>query len=506
MPERATAVSRTEKSAEAVVAAQKPAGVRPDGRKVQRGEGPNDRKGATTEHLGGGMRQKSAQAGRASEIGMKSRRLDERGEPTTAEHGPAHPGSDHLMEEVVERANMKAALKRVKQNRGGPGTDGMTVEALAAHLRTAWPRIREELLAGTYRPSVVLRREIPKAEGGVRELGIPTVVDRLVQQAILQVLQPRFDPTFSEHSHGFRPGRRAHTAVIAAQRHVQAGRRWVVDVDLERFFDRVNHDVLMERLSRRITDRRVLRVVRRYLEAGVMAAGVVVERHEGTPQGGPLSPLLANVLLDEVDQALEARDHAFVRYADDCNVYVRSKAAGDRVMAGLRRLYRRLRLRVNEAKSAVAPAATRKILGYSLWWAPGGKAKVRVAPKAIVVFKERVRELTNRNRGASLERVVEDLTPYLRGWKQYFHLAETPRIFRDLDRWIRRRLRMLRLKQWKRGRTAYPALIRAGADRLAATHLAARLRRWWWASNHPAIKQAFHPREFTAMGLPELAS
>jgi group II intron reverse transcriptase/maturase len=337
----------------------------------------------------------------------------------------------------------------------------------------------------------------------VRELGIPTAVDRFVQQAILQVLQPRFDPSFSEHSHGFRPGRRAHDAVVAAQRYVQEGRRWVVDMDLERFFDRVNHDVLMERLSRRIADRRLLRVVRRYLEAGVMADGVVVERHEGTPQGGPLSPLLANVLLDEVDKELEARGHAFVRYADDCNVYVRSRRAGERVMAALRRMYGRLRLRVNESKSAVAPAATRKILGYSLWW-HGRTARVRVAAQALKTFRDRVRELTNRNRGASLRTVVAELAVYLRGWKQYFHLAETPRIFRDLDRWIRRRLRMLRMKQWKRGRTAYVALVAAGVPAASARAAAAHLRRWWCISHHPAIQAALPPALFDAMGLPRL--
>lgn len=441
--------------------------------------------------------------GRSPGDEVKPREAGGRGEPEMAADGPERPGTDQLMELVVERGNMKAALKRVKQNRGGPGVDGMTVDDLAGHLRTEWRRIREELLAGTYQPMVVLRHEIPKSGGGMRELGIPTVVDRLVQQAILQVLQPRFDPTFSEHSHGFRPGRRAHDAVTAAQRYVQEGRRWVVDVDLERFFDRVNHDVLMERLSRRIADRRLLRVVRRYLEAGMMASGVVMERHEGTPQGGPLSPLLANVLLDEIDQQLERRGHAFVRYADDCNVYVRSQAAGERVMAAMRRMYGRLRLRVNESKSAVAWADTRKILGYSLW-RHGRIVKIRVAPQALETFRRKVRELTNRNRGASLRTVVSDLAVYLRGWKQYFHLAQTPRIFRDLDRWIRRRLRMLRLKQWKRGRTAYPALVAAGADLPAAQHLAAGLRSWWWASNHPAIKQAISAAHLETLGLPFL--
>ena len=497
---------RSEKSAEAVVAEQKPAPVDPgSSRKVQQSEGPNGREGESIASLAAGRRQKPTRVGGPQRVGVKPREEADPGEPVGAASGPKRPGTDHLMEEVVERANMQAALKRVKQNRGGPGVDGMTVDELPAHLQTAWPRIREDLLAGTYRPTVVLRREIPKASGGVRELGIPTVVDRLVQQAILQVLQPRFDPTFSEHSHGFRPGRKAHDAVIAAQRHVQAGRRWVVDVDLERFFDRVNHDVLLERLSRRIADKRVLRIVRRYLDAGIMADGVVIERHEGTPQGGPLSPLLANVLLDEIDKQLEARGHAFVRYADDCNVYVRSKRAGERVMSLMRQMYGRLRLRVNESKSAVAPAVTRKILGYSLWWRRTADIGIRVAPQALEVFRRRVRELTNRNRGASLRTVVEELTVYVRGWKQYFHLAETPRVFRHLDRWLRRRVRMLQLKQWKRGRTAYTALVRAGIAATEARQLATSLRRWWRTSNHPAIRQVLSPANFDAMGLPRLA-
>jgi group II intron reverse transcriptase/maturase len=264
------------------------------------------------------------------------------------------------MERVCERPNLQAALKRVRKNKGSPGIDGMTVDELPDYLRAQWPALREQLLAGTYQPSPVKRQLIPKSNGEMRELGIPTVLDRFIQQALLQVLQPRFDPSFSQHSHGFRPGRRAHDAVVEAQRYIQDGRRFVVDVDLEKFFDRVNHDVLMGKLAKRIEDRRVLGLIRRYLDAGIMANGVVVERHEGTPQGGPLSPLLANVLLDEVDKELEKRGHAFVRYADDCNVYVRSRRAGERVMGLLRRLYAKLRLRINESKSAVDLAYNRK--------------------------------------------------------------------------------------------------------------------------------------------------
>ena len=399
------------------------------------------------------------------------------------------------MEEVVERGNAKAALKRVKQNKGSPGVDGMTVDELPEYLVEHWEEIREQLLAGTYQPKPVKRQEIPKSGGGVRELGIPTVLDRFVQQAILQVLQPRFDPTFSEHSHGFRPGRRAHDAVCEAQRYIQEGRRVVVDVDLEKFFDRVNHDVLMGKLARRIEDKRMLGLIRRYLEAGIMANGVVVERHEGTPQGGPLSPLLANVLLDEVDKELEKRGHAFVRYADDCNVYVRSRRAGEDVMKTLRRLYARLRLRVNEAKSAVARPWDRKFLGYSFWVAPGRKVKRRVAPKALEAMKERVREITTRNGGRTMDRVIAELRSYLTGWKEYFRLAETPSVFSDLDKWIRHRLRQAQLKQWKRGPTVYRELTRSAGPRADAAAMAAAIaRRWWRTAGHTALSRSPCPR------------
>ena len=331
------------------------------------------------------------------------------------------------------------------------------------------------------------------------------MLDRLIQQAILQVLQPRFDRTFSDHSYGFRPGRRAHDAVCRAQQYIQGGRRVVVDIDLERFFDRVNHDVLMERLARRIADGRLLRLIRRYLEAGVMVHGVAVERHEGTPQGGPLSPLLANVLLDEVDKELEKRGHAFVRYADDCNVYVQSRRAGERVMRSLRRLYAKLRLRVNEAKSAVAPARDRKFLGYSFWAGPGGVVRRRVANKAIATMKDRVRQITTRNGGRSMSQVASDLRSYLTGWKEYFRLADTPRVFSDLDEWIRHRMRTVQLKQWKRGTTIYRELRAGGMSQLVAATVAANARRWVHNSRmylHLAIRNA----DLDALGVPRLAA
>jgi group II intron reverse transcriptase/maturase len=331
------------------------------------------------------------------------------------------------------------------------------------------------------------------------------VLDRLIQQALLQVLQPIFDPGFSDHSYGFRPGRSAHDAVRRARRYIQAGRRWVVDVDLERFFDRVNHDVLMGKLAKRIADKRVLRLIRSYLEAGVMVKGVVMERYEGTPQGGPLSPLLANVLLDEVDKELEKRGHAFVRYADDGNVYVRSKRAGERVMALLHRLYGRLRLRLNELKSAVARVWYRKFLGFSFWVAVGRKVQMRVASQALNAMKDRVRRVTRRTCGRSLGQVVGELRSYLVGWKNYFRLAATPNVFRELDEWIRHRLRALQLKQWKRGRTTYRELIARGLDPDLAAQVAAHTRRWW-KSSAMALHLALPNRLFDELGLPRLGA
>ena len=430
-------------------------------------------------------------------------------EALTAERGTERSGAQEeqqsLMELAVERRNCLAALKRVKANKGSPGIDGMTVEELPAHLKANWLHIRENLLAGRYQPQPVRRVAIPKPGGGERELGIPTVLDRFIQQLLLQVLQPRFDPTFSDASYGFRPGRRAHDAVRRAQGYVQEGRRFVVDVDLEKFFDRVNHDVLMGRLERRIADKRMLGLIRHYLSAGMLAGGITSERHEGTPQGGPLSPLLANVLLDEIDKELERRGHAFVRYADDLNVYVRSKAAGERVMAALRRLFANLRLRVNEAKSAVARATQRQFLGFSFWVAKGRVVKRRIAAKAMSRMKDRVRQITTRSGGRSLARVCEELGTYLAGWKGYFRIAETPGVLRDTDQWIRHRLRALQLKHWKRGRTIYRELIARGMSPLAAARVAANGRRWWHNSAM-AIHIAMPNALFDKLGVPRLAT
>jgi len=416
-----------------------------------------------------------------------------------------HPGKDSagLMERVVSHPNLKAALKRVRKNKGSPGIDGMTTEELLPYLWEHWRRIRGELLAGTYQPSLVRRQQIPKSGGGVRELGIPTVLDRFIQQALLQVLQPGLDATFSEHSYGFRPRRSAHNAVMAAKRYVEEGRRFVVDVDLEKFFDRVNHDVLMDRLAKRIPDRRMLGLIRRYLDAGVMANGVVMERTEGTPQGGPLSPLLANVLLDEVDKELEKRGHAFVRYADDSNVYVRSRRAGLRVMALLRQLFARLRLCVNEEKSAIDLAWNRKILGYSFWVGAGRTVKLRVASKALEAMKERVRLITRRIGGRSMSQVIEELRGYLPGWRNYFSLAETPGVFGDLDQWIRHRLRAVQLKQWKRGTTVFRELRARGASVFVAARAAANTRRWW-RSAAQGLNAVLTTAYFDALGLPRL--
>jgi RNA-directed DNA polymerase len=435
-------------------------------------------------------------------------RAERSGEAGRAGHGKERLGSEHrlLMGQVVARENAKEALKRVRRNKGSPGMDGIRVEELEPYLHEHWQTIREQLLAGTYRPSAVKRQLIPKSGGGMRELGIPTVLDRFVQQLMLQVLQPIFDPTFSEHSHGFRPGRRAHDAVRKAQQHVQDGRRWVVDVDLEKFFDRVHHDVLMGKLHNRIADPRMLRIIRRYLEAGIMADGVVVERHEGTPQGGPLSPLLANVLLDEVDKELERRGHCFVRYADDCNVYVRSKRAGERVLAALRQQYAKLRLRVNEEKSTVARVWDRKFLGYSFWVAPGKKVKLRVASKALEAMKQRVREITSRTGGRSMERVTAMLRAYLRGWKEYFKLTDTHRVLSDIDGWIHRRLRMLQLKQWKRGRTAARELRARGLPEWLVRKGSGYGNRWWWAASLGAMNTALPGTYFERLGVPRLAA
>ena len=451
------------------------------------------------------MHQKPARVGRHA----VSRGEAPRGACRDEARGPRHDTEDTgagLLDAALERANMQRAWRRVKANRGTAGVDGLDIDQTARQLKTEWLRIREALLQGTYRPSPVRRVMIPKPGGGQRELGIPTVTDRLIQQALLQVLQPMIDPGFSEHSYGFRPGRRAHDAVLAAQSYIQSGRKIVVDVDLEKFFDRVNHDILMDRVRKRIGDDGVCRLVRAYLNAGIMDGGVVVERHEGTPQGGPLSPLLANLLLDEVDKALEARGHCFVRYADDCNVYVHSRRAGERVMQLLRRLYGRLHLRMNESKSAVASVFTgRKFLGFSFWMAPKGVVKRRVARKAVMAFRQRVRWLTRRSGGRSIQQVVDGLRPLLLGWRAYFGLAQTTGVWRELDEWIRHRLRAIQLRQWKRGKTMFRELCAMGASTEVARKVAANSRRWWHNSA-VLLNSVLTLSWFDSLGLPRLAS
>jgi len=440
--------------------------------------------------------------------------LGGRGEAPTAqrsgEAGPTARGSERsgagdLMSEVVERSNLARAFKRVQQNKGSAGSDGMTVDELGLDLRDYWPAIREALLAGTYQPNVVRQHQIPKAGGGMRTLGIPTVLDRFIQQAVLQVLQPRFDPTFSESSYGFRPGRRAHDAVCQAQRYVQSGRRWVVDIDLAKFFDRVNHDVLMGKLSQRIADRRLLALIRRYLAAGIMANGVVQERSEGTPQGGPLSPLLANVLLDDGDKELERCGHRFVRYADDCNVYVRSQRAGERVMQGLIGRLAKLRLRINAEKSAVAKAWHGQFLGFSFWVATGRAIKRRIAPDSLTRMREQVRQITRRTGGRSLPQVIAELRRYLVGWRAYYRLAETPGVFATVEQWVHRRLRALQLKQWTRGTTVYRELRARKVPMRVARAAAAHTSRWWRIAGHGALQTALPTAYFTKLGVPRLA-
>jgi RNA-directed DNA polymerase len=454
--------------------------------------------------LGTARHQKPGQPGRTAEGQGEAQPEAFRDEAGLARHEPEGSGRVDLLGQALARGNLALAWRRVKANRGSAGVDGLTVQATAEYLKTHWPRVREALLNGSYRPQPVRRVQLPKSGGGMRELGIPTVTDRLIQQALLQVLQPLIDPTFSEHSYGFRPGRRAHDAVLGAQCYVQEGYRVVVDVDLEKFFDRVNHDVLMDRLARRIDDKAVLGLIRRYLEAGVMGNGMVMERHEGTPQGGPLSPLLANVLLDEVDRELERRGHRFVRYADDCNVYVRSFKAGKRVLEGLRKLYNRLHLKVNEAKSAVASAYGRAFLGYELWSSGGETVKRGVAHKAMLIFKRRIRQITRRTCGRNLSEVAEELRRYVPGWKAYFKRAQTPKVFRELDEWLRHRLRALQLKHWRRGRTVYRELRALGASSDLAAQVAANARRWW-RNSRLLLNRLMPIAYFDRLGVPRLS-
>jgi len=428
-------------------------------------------------------------------------------ESRVAKRGTESPAeTERLMEEVVEGENLKAALKRVRANKGSPGVDGMTVHALPEYLKEHWPVIREQLLRGTYKPQPVRRKEIDKPDGGgVRKLGIPTVLDRFIQQAVMQVLQRRWDPTFSEHSYGFRPRRSAQQAVAQAQEYLTAGYRWVVDLDLEKFFDRVNHDKLMGQVAKRVGDKRVLKLIRAFLNAGVMEDGLVSPVDEGTPQGGPLSPLLSNLVLDELDRELERRGHRFVRYADDCNIYVRSARAGQRVMESISgSITQQLKLQVNQAKSAVARPQRRKFLGFSFTW--DREPKRRIAPKALIRFKQRVRELTCRTRGVSLEARVGELRTYLRGWRSYFGFCQTPWVLVPLDKWIRHRLRSVMWKQWKRFGRRVKELHKRGVGRDWAVRIASSGLGPWRLSHEPSICQALPNAFFDALGLPRLAA
>ncbi len=498
----------SEESAEAVVTEAEAGRTKrsPGAGRFQPREGPNGRKSEASVSLKTGKRPTARQLELPLQETGEACLTRRSGETAKTAHDNERSGSNHLlMEEVVERRNMQEALRRVRKNKGSPGIDGIAVDELPLYLAERWPEVREQLLAGTYQPMPVKRQQIPKSGGGMRELGIPTTLDRVIQQAILQVLQPRLDPTFSEHSYGFRPKRSAHHAVKAAQRYVAEGKTWVVDVDLEKFFDRVNHDVLMGRLAKRVEDKRMLRVIRQYLGAGIMVSGVVMERHEGTPQGGPLSPLLANVLLDEVDKELEARGHAFCRYADDCNVYVRSERAGRRVMQHLTRRLARLHLRVNEEKSAVARPWDRKFLGFTLTVDASGTVRRTIAPQALTALKDRVREMTRIVGGRSIAAMVGDMRGYLVGWKAYFQLAENaPYVLQSIDAWIRRRLRACVIAQWKTARTAYTRLRALGLDPRSARAGAAHCHHRWACSRHAPIQRALPNRYFDQIGLPRL--
>jgi RNA-directed DNA polymerase len=409
--------------------------------------------------------------------------------------------SAKVMERVVERENLVRALKQVSRNGGSPGIDKMTVEALTPYLKEHWPGIRAALIQGTYRPQPVRRHEIPKPSGGVRKLGIPTVLDRFIQQAILQVLQDEWDATFSEHSYGFRPGRKAHQAIAAAQQYLREGYAWVVDIDLEKFFDRVNHDKLMSEVEKRVEDRRVARLIRRYLEAGVLEGDTLSETVEGTPQGGPLSPLLANLLLDELDRELEKRGHRFARYADDCNIYVKSKRAGDRVMAGVSGwLRRKLKLSVNQAKSAVGRPWERKFLGFSFT----RRHQRQVSREAMERFKGRIRELTNRHRGCSMKRIADETGRYLRGWKAYFGYAEAKSTLFALDTWVRRRLRCYQWVAW--GPSRYRQLRQRGVSKDLAWNTRKSAHGPWRISMSPALGIALPNRYFADLGVPKLSA
>ena len=425
---------------------------------------------------------------------------DQRVERSPArDEGQSNAGAG-LWEQVWERQNLLRALHRVESNRGAPGVDGMAVEELRPCIVAHWLEIREALDGGRYRPSPVRRMGIPKPEGGERQLGIPTVLDRFIQQAVAQVLTPLFEPHFSPHSYGFRPGRSAHDAMKQAQKYVRDGYDWVVDIDLERFFDRVNHDMLMARVARVVKDKRVLKLIRAYLESGVMVNGVVMDTEEGTPQGGPLSPLLSNIMLDDLDKELEKRGHKFVRYADDCNVYVKTRRAGERVMGSVVQfLEKKLKLKVNRQKSKVDRANRVKFLGFS-FYKYRGEVRIRVATRSLQRFRQRLRRLTRRTRSGKLEDIIREVNQYLRGWIGYFRLADTSSVFEDLDSWIRRRLRQMVWKRWKRGRTRYRELVALGVPRERAALGAVGTSPWRMART-PVVNEALSNAYLQKLGL-----
>jgi RNA-directed DNA polymerase len=439
-------------------------------------------------------------AGKAREAGREE---TESRRTVNVSESPA--STNRLMEEVCERENLIEALRRVKANKGSAGGDGMTVGELTDYLKQQWPAIQEQLLSGTYEPKPVRRVEIPKPDGGVRKLGIPTVLDRFIQQAVMQVLQRRWDWTFSDHSYGFRPGRSAHQAVAKAQQYIAAGYTWVVDFDLEKFFDRVNHDKLMGQIAKRVEDKRLLKLIRAFLNAGVMENGLVSPSVEGTPQGGPLSPLLSNLVLDELDRELARRGHRFVRYADDSNIYVRSERAGQRVMDSVRRfITQKLKLKVNEAKSAVARPQERKFLGFS--FTTGPEVKRAIAPKALERFKRRIREITRRAKSVSMETTMAELAPYMRGWRGYFGFCETPEVLVYLTRWVRLRLRAALWRQWKTARRRRAALLELGVHPRLASNTAGSGRGPWYLARAKALSVGLSNAYFKSLGLPSLVA
>jgi RNA-directed DNA polymerase len=432
--------------------------------------------------------------------GRKPRRAQVSGVNSPGNEEQAGPGKPDLIEKMLERGNLLKALQAVEGNDGAAGMDGMEVSQLRRHLQEHWAEIKEQLLKGKYQPRPVRRVDIPKPGGGTRMLGIPTVMDRLIQQAIHQILGPMWEPEFSPHSYGFRPGRSAAQAIKAAQGQVNTGKRWVVDMDLEKFFDRVNHDVLMARIARKVKDRRMLGLIRRYLESGIMQGGLVEARTEGTPQGGPLSPLLSNLLLDDLDKELEKRQHKFCRYADDCNIYVGSQRAGERVMKSLIRFLReKLKLKVNLAKSAVDRPWRRKFLGFAL--SSEKVSRIRVAPAAMKRLQDKMRGRFRTGRGRNLQTLIESLQPLLQGWANYFSVAETRSVFEDLDQWIRRKLRCMEWRKWKRKRTRWKRLIALGLEREKARASAFNGRGPWWNSGAQHLNAALPTSYFRKRGL-----